>query len=180
MWFDSWSDLGRILLVGVLAYVALVVLLRAFGKRMLSKMSAFDLVVTVALGSTLSTIITSRDLPLADGLTALVVLLGLQYVLAWSAARSDRVDRVIKSTPTLLFFRGEFLRDAMRDENISESGVNAYIRSQGIANLASVEAVVLESDGSMNVIAQMDRPATALHGVRHYPVVAKHETQREV
>lgn len=136
---------------------------------MLSKMNAFDLIVTVALGSTLSTIITSRDLPLAEGLAALVVLLGLQYVLAWSAARSNRVDRLIKSAPTLLFFRGEFLRDAMRDENVSESGVKTYIRSQGISDLASVEAVVLESDGSMNVIGQMNRPAPALHDVRHYP-----------
>ena len=55
MFFDSWAGLGRVLVVGVLAYSALVLLLRISGKRTLTKMNAFDLVVTVALGSTLAT-----------------------------------------------------------------------------------------------------------------------------
>ena len=56
MFFDSWTALGRVLLVGTLAYVALVAILRISGKRTLTKLNAFDLVVTVALGSTLATI----------------------------------------------------------------------------------------------------------------------------
>ena len=50
MFFESWSSLGRILAVGALAYMALVLLLRISGKRTLTKLNAFDLVVTVALG----------------------------------------------------------------------------------------------------------------------------------
>lgn len=53
MFFDGWSDLLRILVVGSLAYAGLVGFLRVSGKRTLAKMNAFDLVVTVALGSTL-------------------------------------------------------------------------------------------------------------------------------
>ena len=45
--FDGWTGIVRIVLVGSLAYVGLVAILRASGKRTLSKMSAFDLVVTV-------------------------------------------------------------------------------------------------------------------------------------
>src|SRR4051794_24742339 len=55
MFFHSWAALGRVLLVGPLAYVALVLLLRVSGKRTLTKLNAFDLVVTVSLGSTLAT-----------------------------------------------------------------------------------------------------------------------------
>jgi hypothetical protein len=56
MFFESWSGLGRVLVVGVLAYGALVFVLRVSGKRTLSKMNAFDLIVTVALGSTIATV----------------------------------------------------------------------------------------------------------------------------
>ncbi len=49
MFFDSWAGLLRVLVVGPLAYAALVLLLRVTGKRTLSKMNAFDLIVTVAL-----------------------------------------------------------------------------------------------------------------------------------
>lgn len=52
MFFDGWQGLARVLLVGALAYLTLVLLLRIAGKRTLSKMNAFDLVANVALGST--------------------------------------------------------------------------------------------------------------------------------
>ena len=68
--FDSWGALGRIILVGALAYFALVLILRASGKRTLSKLNAFDLVVTVALGSTLATVLLSKDVALAEGVVA--------------------------------------------------------------------------------------------------------------
>ena len=52
IFFDNWETLFRTLIIGVLAYVSLVILLRISGRRTLSKMNAFDMVVTVALGST--------------------------------------------------------------------------------------------------------------------------------
>jgi uncharacterized membrane protein YcaP (DUF421 family) len=70
MFFDSWTGLGRVLVVGTLAYFALVLTLRVSGKRTLSKLNAFDLVVTVALGSTLATVLLSKDVALAEGLLA--------------------------------------------------------------------------------------------------------------
>src|SRR5690606_23219959 len=78
VFFDSWSGLVRVLVVGTLAYAGLVLLLRITGKRTLSKMNAFDLVVTVALGSTLATVLLSKDVALAEGLLALALLSFLQ------------------------------------------------------------------------------------------------------
>ncbi len=81
MLFDTWAGLGRILLVGPLAYGALMVLLRVSGKRTLTKLNAFDLVITVALGSTLATIVLSKDVALAEGVLALGLLAGLQFAI---------------------------------------------------------------------------------------------------
>jgi hypothetical protein len=67
MLFDDWSGLLRVLIVGTSAYVGLVTLLRFTGKRTLSKMNAFDMIVTVALGSTLATVLLSSDVALAEG-----------------------------------------------------------------------------------------------------------------
>ncbi len=77
MFFQNWSGLLRTVVVGVLAYVALVALLRVSGKRTLSKMNAFDFVVTVALGSTLATILLSKNVALAEGVVAFAVLISL-------------------------------------------------------------------------------------------------------
>lgn len=71
MFFDGIASTGRLLLAAVIAYFALVAMLRASGKRALSRLNAFDLVVTVALGPTLSTVILDREVPLLDGVAAL-------------------------------------------------------------------------------------------------------------
>ena len=82
MFFDSWAELGRVTVVSVCAYAALVLLLRVSGKRTLSKMNAFDLVVTVALGSTFATVLLSKDVALAEGVLAFALLISLQFAVA--------------------------------------------------------------------------------------------------
>lgn len=150
------------MLVGVLAYVVLVVLLRVSGKRTLSKMNAFDLVVTVALGSTLATILLSKDVALAEGVVAYMVPIGLQFIIAWLSVRSSTVNHLVKSEPRLLMYHGEWSRDAMQAERVVEAEVLAAVRQQGIASLDAVEAVVLENDSSLTVIKRTDaeQPAT--------------------
>jgi len=155
MFFGSWYSLLRILVVGVLAYVALIVLLRVTGKRTLSKMNAFDLVVTVALGSTLATVLLSKDVALADGVVAFALLIGLQFIITWLSVRSDAVSTLIKAEPALLVRDGALLRDAMRRERVVEAEVLAAIRQEGYATLDEVDAVILETDGSFSVIKDM-------------------------
>lgn len=169
MFFDDWAGIYRTLLVGVLAYSALILLLRVSGKRTLSKMNAFDLIVTVALGSTLATILLSQDVALAEGVAALALLIGLQYLIAWLQRRSSAISKLVKAEPTLLFHRGEFLANAMRRERVVQAEVYAAVREQGIASLEQVEAVVLETDGSFSVLQRPSaEPTTTLKGVRNH------------
>lgn len=86
--FSSWTSITRVLLVGVAAYAGLLLLLRVSGKRTLTRMNAFDLVVTVALGSTLATVLLTKSVALADGLVASTLLIFLQYGLTWLSVRS--------------------------------------------------------------------------------------------
>ena len=75
---EDWSGLLRVLVVGTLAYAGLIIVLRVTGKRTLSKMNAFDFVVTVALGSALASTMLTESLPLAEGLTGMALLVLLQ------------------------------------------------------------------------------------------------------
>ena len=153
MFYDGWRGLLRTLAVGVPAYAALVLFLRVSGKRTLAKMNAFDLVVTVALGSTLATILLSKDVALAEGVLALALLIGLQYAVAWLSVRSRAWRRLVKSEPRLLLYRGQLLDAALRAERVTPDEVRAAARSEGQADLDQVEAVVLETDGKFSVIA---------------------------
>lgn len=152
MFFNNWFNLLSVLVVGVLAYIALIVWLRVFGKRTLSKWNAFDFVVTIALGSILATVIISKDVALIEGITAFLLLISLQFVITWLSVRFDFVKNIIKSKPTLLLDKGEFLPEAMRRQRVDQSEIRAAIRSQGLAAIEEAEAVVLETDGTFSVI----------------------------
>ena len=152
MFFDGWQAIFRILITGVTAYILLVVWLRVSGKRTLSKWNAFDFVVTIALGSTLASVILSKDTALAEGITAFVLLIGLQFIITWLSVRFDWVKNTVKGEPTLLFDKGEFLRKKMKSQRVTESEIRAAIRSKGAAAVEEIEAVVLETDGSFSVI----------------------------
>ncbi len=152
MFFNGWDPIIRIIIVGVLGYIGLILILRISGKRTLSKMNAFDFVVTVALGSILASILLSKDLALAEGLTAFLVLIGMQYIVAWLSVRSKSMSKLIKSNPQLLFYEGEFLRETMKAERILEVEILQAARSSGLGSVNEAKAVILETDGSISII----------------------------
>jgi uncharacterized membrane protein YcaP (DUF421 family) len=154
VWFDSWSDVIRIVAVGGVAYASLVLVLRLSGKRTLAKLNAFDLVVTVALGSTLATILLNTSVSWADGATALVVLTVLQMVVAWTASRAPRVRTVLTAHPTYLLRDGVVQEKAMRQQRTTVAELRQAVRGSGNGALEDVAAVVLESDGTLSVISR--------------------------
>lgn len=151
MIFGSAHGVLRVLVVGVLAYVILLVALRLTGKRTLSKLNAFDLVVTVALGSTLATVLLSKDVALTEGAAAFLVLILLQYAVTWTSVRSRRIRSWVKSEPRLLFRDGEFLEGAMHDERVTRDEVLAAMRQHGHCEPSTIAWVVLETVGSLTV-----------------------------
>jgi uncharacterized membrane protein YcaP (DUF421 family) len=152
MFFESIDGMWRTMVVGICAYILLIILLRVTGKRTLSKMNAFDLVVTVALGSTLATILLSKDVPLAEGMTAFIVLVVAQYAVTWISLRSTLIRRWVKSEPRALLRNGVLIDEALRIERVTPDEVEAAIRGAGHAGPSSIALVMLETDGSMSVV----------------------------
>ena len=158
-------DLVRLLVVGAMAYISLVLLLRITGKRALAKMNAFDWVVTVAMGSTLATTLLAKDVAYLEGALAFGLLLGLQYLVSWLSVRSRQFRKLIKARPALLFYKGEFLDEALTKERVAREEVLQAMRSQGQADLSGIHAVVLETDGTFSVITGSEGETSTMGNV---------------
>ena len=102
IFFDNWESIFRTFIITLMAYFTLIEVLRVSEKRTLSKMNAFDFIVTVAVASALGTILLNKSIALADGLLALALLIGLQYLITFLAARFKKVYEWVKGTPTLI------------------------------------------------------------------------------
>lgn len=155
-------DIGaaaRTVAVGIVAYLALVAMLRVSGKRTLSQLSAFDLVITIALGSSLSAVLISDDVGLMQGLAAFALLIVLQFVITWTSLRSKTVAKLIESEPTVVAFRGKFLKDAMLRERLLRSDIEVALRQHQLLRVEEADLIVLEADGSITVIPELDSEA---------------------
>ena len=165
--WNGWAPVGRVLVVGSVAYLALVLLLRAGGKRTLGQMGAFDFVITVALGATFGRVLTAHDVSLVEAITAFVLLIGLQYAITRLRLRSSRFARLLDSSPSLLYYRGQLLHAAMRQERVDETELRAAAREHGAGSLEEVEAVILEPSGNLSVVRKsLAGDRSALHGLR--------------
>jgi uncharacterized membrane protein YcaP (DUF421 family) len=152
MFFDGWESVVRIVLLAAATYVILVAVLRVVGEQALAKMSSYDMIVTIALGSLLVGIPLGSGVTLADGLAAIATVLFLQEGTRFLVRRSRQVSKLIRQRPHLVLWDGQLLRERMDELNVIQEEVRAAVRRAGLGSLAEAQAVVLETDGDWSVV----------------------------
>ena len=138
------------------AYIAVVLILRVLGKRTLSKLNAFDFIVTIAIGSTLASVITTRSLALAEGIVALTILVGLQFLVTAASVRWPWLGWALKAESTLLLCNGEPLLSAMKRQRITLQELDVAVRQAGGTATNQAQAIYLEADGTLTALMRSD------------------------
>ena len=134
-----------------LVYGALVILLRAFGKRELAQLNPFDLVVLLSLSNTVQNAIIGEDNSVTGGLIGAVALLSVNYVVAWLKFRSPRLESVIEGKPLTLIADGKIIEGAARRELLTEEDLQVVAHREGFKELQHVESCILDPNGSFLV-----------------------------
>ena len=157
IFYNNFETVYSTAIKGILIYIFLIIALRITGKRSLSKLNIFDFIITIAIGSVFASVLTTKDVKLAQGTTAIIVLLGGQYIISKWAYKSDKFEQKIKSDPALLYYDDHFLYKTMKHERVTEREILQAVRSNDISSLDKVEAVILETQGSISVISKSDK-----------------------
>lgn len=155
MFFSNMETIWRTIIASVLTYTFLIAILRITGKRTLSKLNVFDFIITVALGSTVASIIISKDVDLTQGALALTLLAFLQFAITWLSTRFPSTQSIFRAKPILMFYKGSFCYPAMKKMRVTENEILQAIREQGLGSTEHVGAVVLETNGSFSVIREL-------------------------
>lgn len=156
IFFSGWEGALRTIILTTLGYIAIVVILRISGKRTLTKMNAFDFIVTVALGSSLASVSLNKSISLLDGILSFSIFIFLQFLLTYVSVRVKWFRTFITSKPTIVFYAGNFLEKEMRKERLSKKEVLNAGRLQGFSDLEGVYLIILETTGDISIIK--DRP----------------------
>jgi uncharacterized membrane protein YcaP (DUF421 family) len=144
----------------VIVYVALIVLLRIFGKRELAQLNPFDLVVLLSLSNTVQNAIIGDDNSLSGGLLGAATLLTVNYLVVRFVLRHRRLDQLLEGSPVSLIEHGKINKRALAKELMSVSELTIVAHRQGFKSLDDVDRCVLESGGAFNMV----RKDTAAEG----------------
>lgn len=152
--WNGMQPIIRIVIVGFTAYIAIVLILRISGKRTLASMSAFDFVIAVAVGAVFGRTLTTKDLSISEALTAFILLAVLQFIFAYLEGKSKIFKKIFNTTPTLLYYNGEFIQKNLHKERLDESKIIGAARKKGFGSMDDVAAVILEIDATLSVIGK--------------------------
>ena len=146
------AELVLVLVRTVVVYLALLVLLRASGKRQLGQMTPFDLVVLLVISNAVQNAMVGPDTSLAGGLLAAATLVGLNWLVDQLGLRSAWFRERLTGRPTLLIHDGQLLEEHLSREGIDRQEVMQALREHGVDELRRVKLAVLEVDGMISVV----------------------------
>jgi uncharacterized membrane protein YcaP (DUF421 family) len=136
-----------------IVYVALVVLLRLFGKRELAQLNPFDLVVLLSLSNTVQNAIIGDDNSVSGGIIGAFGLLAVNWLVVRMLFRSPRLTRMMEGRSTLLIHNGQIDMKALRHESLTRDELLNVIHRQGFEHLHEVHRCELEPNGTFHVEA---------------------------
>jgi uncharacterized membrane protein YcaP (DUF421 family) len=160
-WFGaSWTTVGFVVLSTVAIYLTTFAAVRLAGRRSLSQLSAFDAVVTVAIGSTLASTALDARPAYAHGATVIATLLCVQVGIAALRQRWPVARRVLDFPAELVVRDGKMdLPTSPMSSQLSEDELRSLLRRQGIHRMEDLRRVLLEpSGGAISVVADDDPP----------------------
>jgi uncharacterized membrane protein YcaP (DUF421 family) len=134
-------------------YLFLLLVFRLSGKRVLSKMTPFDLVLLLIVGEAASQGLIGDDYSISNAMLLIGTLVLIELALAVLKQRSRRAERIIDDMPLILVKDGKPLRERMDKERVDVSDVlEAARKTRGLAELCDIHLAVLERDGSLSII----------------------------
>ena len=152
--FNGWQPLIHIALVGLVGYVALILFLRLSGKRTLSRMNAYDMVMTMALGSVLTKAMLTQDQSIVETVFAIALLIFFQFLVSFAAYRWRWAAFLAAPSPTVLYHDGHYLQDALRRERVRQSEVEDTVKEKGLPDMTMVDTVILAANGEVCVLVK--------------------------
>jgi uncharacterized membrane protein YcaP (DUF421 family) len=139
------------LLRPVVVYLALIVLLRIFGKRELAQLNPFDLVVLLSLSNAVQNAIIGDDNSVTGGVIGACSLLAINWLVVQAAFRSRKLDFLLEGRATILIRNGQIDKKALKRESMTPEELLAVIHRQGFEGFHHVRKCELEPNGTFYI-----------------------------
>jgi uncharacterized membrane protein YcaP (DUF421 family) len=141
-----------IVLRAIVLYAFIVLVMRVIGRRELSSMTPFDLVLLIVLGDAIQQGLTQDDYSVTGAILAVATIASLQVFTSYLSFRSSRARKVLEGEPIVVVDHGEIVQHNLKRERMTEDEVAEEMRQQQIGSLDEVDWAIIESNGSISFI----------------------------
>jgi uncharacterized membrane protein YcaP (DUF421 family) len=141
-----------IALRAIALYAFVILVMRIIGRRELSSMSPFDLVLLIILGDAIQQGLTQDDYSVTGAIIAVATIATLQVGTSYVSFRSERARRVLEGLPIVVVDHGELVAENLKRERMTADEVAEEMRQQQISSLDEVDWAIVEANGSVSFI----------------------------
>jgi uncharacterized membrane protein YcaP (DUF421 family) len=145
-----------IVLRGIVVFVFLFVLVRVMGRRELSSLEPFDLILLIILGDAVQQGLTQDDYSLTGAMLAVGTIAILQIATSWLNFRVPRLRPILDGEPIVIVQDGKPIERNLKRERLTGDDLAEAARREGIATLDDVAWAVMETSGSISFIKKSD------------------------
>lgn len=133
-------------------FAILYLLIRFLGKRELSQLTPFEMVVLVVMGDLIQQGVTHNDFSVTGAALAVITFAFWALVLSWASYLSPRAEKLLDGRPRVIIKEGELLSGSLRRDRLTRSEVESEMRLAGIASMSDVAWAIIEPQGKISFI----------------------------
>jgi uncharacterized membrane protein YcaP (DUF421 family) len=145
----------------IIVFLLVLVVTRAVGRRELSSMEPFDLIMLVVIGDLIQQGVTQSDYSLTGTLIVMSVLATLTVLTSYASFRFPRLRSTLEGEPIVLLERGRIIERNMRRERMTHDELASEARLQQISDLRDVHLAILETNGKISFIESAPKGAVS-------------------
>ncbi|WP_226680212.1 DUF421 domain-containing protein [Sutcliffiella horikoshii] len=135
----------------IFLYFLILMIFRVMGKREIGELSVLDLVVFIMIAEMAVMAIENPKDPLIHSLLPMLLLMGIQIMLAFVSLKSQRFRDLIDGKPSVIINNGKIDEDAMKKQRYNFDDLLVQLREKNVKNVADVEFAILEPSGKLSV-----------------------------
>ena len=148
--------MASILIRTIIIYILLTTALKIMGKRQIGELDVGELITTLLISELATIPIDDPDLPLLNAVLPILLIFSLEIIISSLKNRSERLKRLLESSPVYIIYKGKLSEKALVDNRISLNELLCELRLLNVKDISDVEYAILEQNGKISVFQKSD------------------------
>ncbi|WP_404329392.1 DUF421 domain-containing protein [Mesobacillus maritimus] len=145
------EEYASIIFRTLILYAVILTIFRVMGKREIGELSLLDLVVFMMIAEMAAIAIEKNDEPLIKSLVPMLLLVGVQFILAYISLKSKRFRLLVDGKPSIIINKGKIDEHEMRKQRYNFDDLLLQLREEGVSDIEDVDYAILETSGKLSI-----------------------------